>query len=125
MYLYLASNPRVLYLATTHHDEKLGRPERVLVFKEGENPSQAVVEFVPKKEVDLNSLVRLTNRVVKGCLGLISVDNGVHHNILCSCWPNVFRPLRCLSCSRHERNRSWQYQAICTFPRVCSQNTRR
>ena len=81
MYLYLASNPRVLYLATTHHDEKLGRPERVLVFRAGENPAQAAVEFVLKKDIDLNSLVRLTNRVVKGCLGLISVDNGVHPNL--------------------------------------------
>ena len=124
MYLYLSSNPRVLYLATTHHDEKLGRPERVLAFKEGENPSQAVVEFVPKKEVDLNSLIRLTNRVVKGCLGLISVDNGVHPNPLCYCWPDIFRCLRCLSCTRNKRNRGRQYQAICAFPRVCSQNTR-
>lgn len=77
MYLYLASNPRVLYLATSHHDEKLGRPDRVLVFRAGENPSQAVVEFLPASQVDLTSLVRLTNRVVKGCLGLISVENDI------------------------------------------------
>ncbi|KAK2466082.1 hypothetical protein APHAL10511_001724 [Amanita phalloides] len=77
MYLYLSSNPRALYLATSQHDEKLGRPERVLKFRAGENPAQAVVEFVPKREVDLNSLIRLTNRVVKGCLGLVSVDNDI------------------------------------------------
>ena len=77
MYLYLSSNPRVLYLATSHHDEKLGRPDKVLIFRAGENPSQAVVEFAPTNQVDFSSLVRLTNRVVKGCLGLISVENGV------------------------------------------------
>ncbi|KAF8631620.1 hypothetical protein AX15_002362 [Amanita polypyramis BW_CC] len=77
MYLYLSSNPRVLYLATSHHDEKLDRPERALVFRVGENPCQAVVEFVAKSEIDLSSLIRLTNRVVKGCLGLISIDNDI------------------------------------------------
>ncbi|KAF9006532.1 DNase I-like protein [Cyathus striatus] len=71
------SGPRTLYLITSHHDEKLDRPSRALVFRAGQHPSQAVVEFVPKDEVDIGSLVRLTNRVVKGCLGLISVDNDI------------------------------------------------
>ncbi|KAG7449414.1 inositol polyphosphate phosphatase [Guyanagaster necrorhizus] len=77
MYLYLASNPRALYLATSSQDEQLGRPKRILVFRAGENYNQTVVEFLSKDEVDLSSAVRLTNRVVKGCLGLISIDNDI------------------------------------------------
>ncbi|KAF8639783.1 hypothetical protein AX17_001043 [Amanita inopinata Kibby_2008] len=77
MYLYLAGNPRVLYLVASHHDENLGRPQRALVFRAGEDPSQAVVEFIRKSDVDFNSLIRLTTRVVKGCLGLISIDNDI------------------------------------------------
>ncbi|KAK0230560.1 inositol polyphosphate phosphatase [Armillaria fumosa] len=78
MYLYLASNPRALYLATSSQDDQLGRPRRVLVFRTGEQSyNQAVVEFLTKDEVDLSSAVRLTHRVVKGCLGLISIDNDI------------------------------------------------
>ncbi|TFK43681.1 phosphatidylinositol phosphate phosphatase [Crucibulum laeve] len=77
MYLYLGNGPRALYLVTSSHDEKFGRPARALIFRAGEGHSQAVVEFLPKDEVDLGALVRLTNRVVKGCLGLISVENDV------------------------------------------------
>ena len=76
MYLYLASNPRVLYLVTSSHDERLGRPSRALVFRPGDGPSKAIVEFLHKDQIDFSSLVRLTNRVVKGCMGLISVENG-------------------------------------------------
>jgi synaptojanin len=77
MHLYLGSNPRVLYLVTGSHDERPGKPHRALVFRASEdNPSQAIVEFLPKNEVDLNNLVRLTSKAVNGCLGLISVDNG-------------------------------------------------
>ncbi|KAF8165492.1 inositol polyphosphate phosphatase [Crassisporium funariophilum] len=75
MYLYLASSPRALYLVTSSHDERLGRPRRALVFRAGEGQSKAIVEFLPKDQVDLSSCVRLTNRIVKGCLGLISVEN--------------------------------------------------
>ncbi|KAF5388077.1 hypothetical protein D9615_000583 [Tricholomella constricta] len=50
---------------------------RALVFRAGEAISQAVVEFLPKDEIDLANAVRLTNRVVKGCLGLISVENDI------------------------------------------------
>lgn len=77
MYLYLGNNPRVLYLVTSLHDERLGRPRRALVFRAGEAGSQAVVEFLPKDEIDLANVVRLTSRVVKGCLGLISIENGM------------------------------------------------
>ncbi|KAF9534756.1 inositol polyphosphate phosphatase [Crepidotus variabilis] len=75
MYLYLRSNPRALYLITSSQDERLGRPSRALVFREGDGPAKAIVEFLPKDQVDLKNLVKLNNRIVKGCLGLISVDN--------------------------------------------------
>jgi hypothetical protein len=77
MHLYLGDNPRTLYLPTTHHDEKVGRPQRVLVFRVApSNPAQAVVEFLHKDQVDLSSAVLLTNRVIKGCMGLINVGGG-------------------------------------------------
>ena len=76
MFLYLSHGPRVLYLLTSPHDERLGRPRRALVFRAGDSPTQAVVEFLPKDEIDLTNTIRLTNRVIKGCLGLISVEGG-------------------------------------------------
>ena len=76
MYLYLGHHPRVLYLVTSSYDERLGRPRRALVFRAGENSNQVVVEFLQKDQVDLTNTVRLTSRVVKGCMGLISMDNG-------------------------------------------------
>jgi synaptojanin len=76
MYLYLGNNPRVLYLITSSHDDRLGRPPRALVFRAGKANSQAVVEFLRKDEIDLANVVRLTSRVVKGCLGLISIEDG-------------------------------------------------
>lgn len=83
MHLYLSSNPRTIFLVTSSQEELLGRPRRALVFRAPErenNPayssSQAVVEFLPKDEVNLTNVVRLTSRIVKGCLGLISIDNG-------------------------------------------------
>lgn len=77
MYLYLGENPRTLYLATSHHDEKLGRPQRVLVFRVApSNPSQAVVEFLHRDQVDLSSAVLTTNRIIKGCMGLINAGGG-------------------------------------------------
>jgi len=77
MHLYLGDNPRTLYLATGQHDEKRGRPQRVLVFRVApSNPSQAVVEFLHKDQVDLSSAALATNRVIKGCLGLINVGGG-------------------------------------------------
>lgn len=63
-----------MLLVTSSREESQGRPQRVLIFRAVEsNSSQAVVEFLPKKEVDLSNAVRLTSRIVKGCLGLISV----------------------------------------------------
>ncbi|KAJ7180325.1 inositol polyphosphate phosphatase [Mycena crocata] len=68
MYLYLGSHPRVLYLVATEQ-------RRVLAFRQSDtNPAQAVVEFLPQAEVNLTNVIRLTTRVVKGCLGLISID---------------------------------------------------
>ena len=79
MYLYLGSNPRALYLITDSQDERLGRPHRALVFRAGEGPAKAIVEFLPKDQVNIYNLMKLTNRIIKGCLGLISVDNGALH----------------------------------------------
>jgi len=77
MHLYLGDNPRALYLTTSQHDEKLGRPQRVLVFRVApSNPSQAVVEFLHKDQVDLSSATLITKRVIKGCMGLIGVGGG-------------------------------------------------
>ncbi|KAJ7068496.1 inositol polyphosphate phosphatase [Mycena amicta] len=73
MYLYLSSlsGQRVLYLVATSH-------QRVLAFRQSDtSPAQAVVEFLPQSQVPLPSLVRLTTRVVKGCLGLISIEKDV------------------------------------------------
>lgn len=76
MYLYLANNPRSLYLVTSSHDERLGRPRRALVFRAGEGQAKAIVEFLHQDQIDTSNFVRLTSRVVKGCIGLISVENG-------------------------------------------------
>ncbi|KAF7355511.1 Inositol polyphosphate phosphatase [Mycena sanguinolenta] len=79
MYLYLGgSHPgsRVLYLVAAEH-------RRVLAFRQSEtNPAQAVVEFLPHAEINLHNAIRLTTRVVKGCLGLISIERGVWCAIL-------------------------------------------
>ena len=84
MHLYLGSDPRTLFLVTSSQEEIQGRPRRALVFRvadrdPGNNPNlpqQAIVEFLPKDEVNLTNVVRMTSRIVKGCLGLISIDNG-------------------------------------------------
>jgi hypothetical protein len=88
MHLYLSHNPRTLYLVTGSHDEQNGRPQRALVFRTAEaNPAQVIVDFLPKDEVNLTNAVKLTIRVIKGCLGLISVENGT---IICmSIWFNL------------------------------------
>ncbi|KAJ4465875.1 inositol polyphosphate phosphatase [Lentinula lateritia] len=75
MYLYLGSYPRTLILITSPSEERDGKPRKALVFRAGVNSTQAVVEFLPKDEVDLLNVVRLTQRGVKGCLGMISVEN--------------------------------------------------
>lgn len=76
MHLYLGQNPRTLYLITGAHEEKQGCPHRALIFRAAEIASQVVVEFLPGNEVGVANAVKITNRIVKGCLGLISVDNG-------------------------------------------------
>ncbi|KAG6335115.1 hypothetical protein ID866_3984 [Astraeus odoratus] len=77
MHLYLGQNPRTLYLITSAHEEKQGCPHRALIFRAAETASQVVVEFLPGDEVSLSNAVRMTTRIVKGCLGLISVENGL------------------------------------------------
>ncbi|KAI6047496.1 SacI homology domain-containing protein [Pisolithus marmoratus] len=77
MHLYLGQNPRTLYLVTSAHEAKQGCPPRALIFRAAETASQVVVEFLPADEVSLASAVRITNRVVKGSLGLISVENDI------------------------------------------------
>ncbi|EPT03582.1 hypothetical protein FOMPIDRAFT_1046622 [Fomitopsis schrenkii] len=78
MRLYLRESPRTLYLATDPQDDP-GRPSRALVFRAAEgSSSQAVVEFLPKDEVDLTTTIKLApGRVIRGCLGLISVSNEI------------------------------------------------
>lgn len=78
MHLYLRESPRALLLVTTPEDERLGSPSRGLIFRASEKKTsgQAIVEFLPKGEIDLDSVVRLTNRSVHGCLGLLNVANG-------------------------------------------------
>jgi len=78
MRLHLRESPRTLYLVTDTQDEP-GRPGRALVFRAAEgSSSQAVVQFLPKDEVDLSTTVKLApGRVVRGCLGLISVSNEI------------------------------------------------
>ena len=77
MYLYLSESPRTLYLVTSSQDERRGCSPRALVFRASQgSSSQATVEFLPKSEVDLSTAIKLTSRIVKGCLGLISVANG-------------------------------------------------
>jgi hypothetical protein len=77
MHLLASDEPRTLYLVTTAQEERQGRPARVLVFRAAEQSEfQTVVEFRTKDAVDLSSAVRLTNRSVHGCLGLVSVGGG-------------------------------------------------
>lgn len=79
MHIYLGENPRTLYLVTSSQEEQQGRPSRALVFRAAETKaSQAVVEFLPKDEVDLSNAVKLSNRIMKGCLGLISIAGGTY-----------------------------------------------
>jgi synaptojanin len=93
MHLYLRENPRTLYIVTSSQEENNGRPRRALVFRAAEdNPYQAVVEFLPKDQVNLSNSIRLTSRVVKGCLGLICVTDGVSKHPLRSSWSSETYP---------------------------------
>jgi hypothetical protein len=83
MHLYLRENPRALYLVTSSQEESNGCPRRTLVFRAAEdNPYKAVVEFLHKDQVNLSNSIRLTSRVVKGCLGLICVTDGTSEDPL-------------------------------------------
>ncbi|KAH9987805.1 inositol polyphosphate phosphatase [Russula vinacea] len=85
MHLYLRESPRALYLVTSSQEESNGCPRRALVFRAAEdNPYQAVVEFLPKDQVNLSNAIRLTSRVVKGCLGLICVTDDLFLAIITS-----------------------------------------
>ncbi|KAI0082404.1 inositol polyphosphate phosphatase [Panus rudis PR-1116 ss-1] len=85
MYLYLSENPRTLSLVTSSQDERQGRPSRALIFRAAEGrANQAVVEFLPKEEVNLTGAVKVTSRIVKGCLGLISVQDEIFLAVIVS-----------------------------------------
>lgn len=74
MHLYLREAPRTIYLVTSSQEEAAGRPPRALVIRTAENDSsRAVVELLHKDDVELSAVVRLTGRIVKGCLGLVSL----------------------------------------------------
>lgn len=93
MHLYLGTNPRALYLVTSSHDQRLGRPRRALVFRAAPSTTaQVIVEFLHKDGVDFSNLTRLTTRIVKGCLGLIAVENG-ERCAACMCTRLIFRTL--------------------------------
>lgn len=80
MHLYLRENPRTLILVTSSEEEQKGAPRRALLFRAHSlnAGTQAVVEFLPKTEVDLTQVTRLTSRGIVGCLGLINIANGGH-----------------------------------------------
>ena len=85
MHLYLHDSPvRTLILSTSSEDERQGCPRRVLIFRVGQSKSssQAIVEFVPKEEVDFAGVVRLTARPVHGVLGLINIANGAYYPLI-------------------------------------------
>ena len=78
MHLFLkdvGNENRTLILASY---ERADCPARALVFRanDGKDTPQALVEFIPTKEIDLGNAVMLTTRKIKGCLGLISIGDG-------------------------------------------------
>ena len=80
MHLYLQQSPRALYLVTSSGPHRRGR---VLVFRAAEGRSaQAVVEFLTKDQVNLAGAIKVTNRIIKGCLGLISVEGGKYQQLV-------------------------------------------
>lgn len=79
MHLYLKDDhrQRTIILCTSPEDESTGTPSRALVFRTMEgDTSKVMVEFLPRKELDLSIAVRLTTRKIKGCLGLINIGDG-------------------------------------------------
>ncbi|KZT72567.1 inositol polyphosphate phosphatase [Daedalea quercina L-15889] len=88
MRLYLRETPRTLYLVTDAQDEP-GRISRALVFRAAEgSSSQAVVQFLPKDEIDLSTAIKLApGRIIRGCLGLICVSNEIFLVVITSATP--------------------------------------
>ena len=118
MHLYLRENPRTLYLVTSSQEESNGRPRRALVFRAAEDtPYQAVVEFLHKDQINLSNSVRLTSRVVKGCLGLICVTDGASEDVLCSSYASETLD-RSLPCRYHLCNGDREHQTDGRFPGV-------
>lgn len=87
MFLYLRDDPRALVLVSTSDEERLlpGSSAKGLLFKSTSDTgpkgsstrhSQVVVEFLSTDEIDLDNVVRLTNRPIHGCLGLLNVGAG-------------------------------------------------
>ena len=69
-HLYLRESPRSLLLVTSSDDERRGAPRRGLIFRVTDgSDKQVVVEFLPKDEISLVGVTKLTNRPVVGCLG--------------------------------------------------------
>lgn len=126
MYLYLGESPRSLYLVTSSQDEKRGTPSRALVFRAAQDSSsQAVVEFLPKSEVDLTNATRLSSRIVKGCLGLISIAGGMSTLNVCPCASRMERHGRqiCLSQSSRLQLMSETQDPLPQPPRVSARFT--
>ena len=80
MHLYLRESPRTLLLVTSSEEERRGCPRKALVFRVAEGSgTQVVVEFLPKEEVSLSGVTKLTSRPVIGCLGMPPLDHDVLH----------------------------------------------
>lgn len=122
MHLYLGHNPRSLYLVTGSHDDRKGRPPRALIFRAAErNAAQVIVEFLPKHEVNLTNAVRLTSRVIKGCLGLISVENGM---TICMSMCQLIQYFRYFPCGGFLCNGGGKYSPVRLSTRTCGENSR-
>ncbi|KZT13014.1 DNase I-like protein [Laetiporus sulphureus 93-53] len=88
MHLHLGDNPRTLYLVTSPQEERDGYPSKALVFRAVDgNSSQAIVQFLPKDQVDLDDTIKLSTRNVYGCLGLISVSSDIFLVMITSASP--------------------------------------
>lgn len=78
MHLYLRSVPRSLYLITDSQDARAGRPSRALAFRAGDTATKVIVEFISNGQLDMHNLAKLSSsRNIMGCLGLISIENGL------------------------------------------------
>ena len=126
MHLYLGENPRTLSLVTSSQEESKGRPRRALVFRAADDkPHQAIVEFLHKDQANLANSVRLTSRVVKGCLGLIYVGDGASEDRFILPSRELLKPPgRSLPCRYYICHGNWEHQTDSRLPRVRCQNPR-